>query len=193
MQVVLKNLVDPSKGGLAGEAGLKYRTLKLDNPKLQERLFCSESVRNLLLNVVGMTSKDNTLVLPEPPSPQISDIIGLKLLPAISTAQQTMANTMASSTTANANKKAKLTEHNGKPSAMPSTEKLSEKQKARLLMEQKAKLEKEREKEFRKQTRAKIAADKLVRQKDENWKPTVSAAAAKTGSGLLTFRDRHGE
>ena len=187
--------MDPSKGGLAGEAGLKYRTLKLDNPKLQERLFCSDSVRNLLLTVVGMLPQDNTLVLQGPPSPQISDIIGLKLLPAISTAQQTMANTMTTtiSSTANANKKAKLTEHNGKPSAMPSTEKLSEKQKARLLMEQKAKLEKEREKEFRKQTRAKIAADKLVRQKDENWKPTVSAAAAKTGSGLLTFRDRHGE
>lgn len=143
-----------------------------------------------------MTPNDNTLTLLEPPAATLSDVIGLKLLPSISTAQQQIAKTMESTTTTTtttiANKKAKLTEHNGKPTLAP-TEKLSEKQKARLLMEQKAQLEKQREKEFRKQTRAKIAADKLVRQKDENWKPTVSAAAAKTGSGLLTFRDRHGE
>ncbi len=192
LQVVLKNLMDPSKGGLAGDAGLKYRTLKLDNPKLQARLFCTPCIRNLLVTIVEMVPKDNILVLPEPPSPQTSDVIALKLLPAISNAQQQVAKTLASSSTTtntSANKKAKLIELN----SMPSTEKLSEKQKARLLMEHKEKLEKEREKEFRKQTRAKIAADKLVRQKDENWKPTVSAAAAKTGSGLLTFRDRHGE
>ncbi len=206
--VVLKNLVDPSKGGLAGDAGLKYRTLKLDNPKLKARLFCVESVCDLLLDdsLVGMVTNESTLVMTEAPSPAICDSIGLKVIPCVLAAQRQIANSqqhqhqhqqqqqpIQGTTT----KKARLTEHNGRPTACTNTtipkEKLSEKQKARLLMEKKARLEKEREKAFRRETKAKIAADKLVRQKDENWKPTVSAAADKTGTGLLTFRDRHGE
>jgi len=200
LSVVLKNLIDASKGGLSGEAGLKYRTLKLDNAKLQSRLFCCSAVRGLLLsNDVGMVAVDNPLVMKEAPSSSQQDTIGLKVLPAITTAQQTIASRIEKAAEAS-NKKAKLTEHNGNAttssslsSAAPGTEKLSEKQKARRLLAEKERLEKEREKAFRKETKAKIAADKLVRQKDENWKPSVSAAADKTGTGLLTFRDRHGE
>jgi len=197
--VVLKNLVDASKGGLAGDAGLKYRTLKLDNPKLSARLFCVGCVRDLLMDasLVGMIATESTLVMTKAPSPAICDAIGLKVIPCVSAAQRQIASKLEGTTTTTASKKARLTEHNGKPTITTITtsmpEKLSEKQKARLLLEKKAQLEKEREKAFRKETRAKIAADKLVREKDENWKPTVSAAADKTGTGLLTFRDRHGE
>ncbi len=180
LAVVLKNLVDASKGGLAGDAGLKYRTLKLDNPKLKARLFCVDCVKDLLLDssLVGMVATETTLVMSDAPSPSICDVVGLKVLPSVSAAQRQIATQLESPT-----KKARL----------DATEKLSEKQKARILMEEKHRLEKERERQFRKETRAKIAADKLVRQTDENWKPTVSAAADKTGTGLLSFRDRHGE
>jgi len=72
-------------------------------------------------------------------------------------------------------------------------EKLSEKQIARRELEKKKQLEKEMDKQHRLNTKAQIAADKLVRETDENWKPAVSAAADKTGTGIQTFRDRHGE
>lgn len=210
LAVVLKNLIDSSKGGVAGETGLKYRTLKLDNAKLKARLFCTSNncVSNLLQDrsLVGMTmaTTGTSLTMVDAPSPTIRDVIGLKVLPAISTAQRDIATKMekASGNGGSATKKAKLTEHNDNsqitvvvaaaPLFVPSNEKLSEKQKARILMEEKERVEKEREKAYRKATRAKIAADKLVRQTDENWKPSVSAAADKTGTGLLSFRDRHG-
>mmetsp|Transcript_3832 Transcript_3832/g.9693 ORF Transcript_3832/g.9693 Transcript_3832/m.9693 type:complete len:224 (+) Transcript_3832:213-884(+) len=73
------------------------------------------------------------------------------------------------------------------------TEKLSEKQKARRLAEQRAQDEKRAAQESRKRTAAQIKVDKMVRQQDENWQPGVSAAAAKTGTGLQTFRDKYGE
>jgi hypothetical protein len=206
LAVVLKNMIDSSKGAVSGETGLKYRTLKLDNPKLKARLFCCSNncVRDLLMDpsLVGMTMAPTgtSLTMEEAPSLTIRDVIGLKVLPAISTAQReivTRMETSPSSGNGSATKKAKLTEHNDNsivvvPVIPTTTEKLSEKQKARILMEEKERVEKEREKAYRKATRAQIAADKLVRQKDENWKPSVSAAADKTGTGLLSFRDRHG-
>jgi len=219
----MKNLIDPQKGGLSGEAGLKYRTLKMENPKLKARLFCSANdtyVKDLLTDetLVGMkvivqqaeenNNNDKIIVMEDPPSRSIQDIIGLRVLPAINTTQAKIAqklddNATAASTADNnkTNKKAKLltaTDRNNNNNAQPrppppSMEKFSEKQKARRMMEEKLRIEKEKEKLYRKQTRAKIAADKLVRETDENWKPSVSAAADKTGTGLQSFRDRHGE
>jgi len=215
--VVLKNIIDPKKGGLAvsseeedgNDEGLKYRTLKLENPKLKARLLCSSSdtyVLDLLQdpNLVGMTnssSSSSILVMAAPPSPTIRDIIGLRVLPAIHTLQATMAQqiTKAATTEGTANnhhKKAKLfatmtTTENYKQA--PTAEKLTEKQQARRLMEHKLQHEKHQEKLYRQRTQAQIKADKLVRETDENWKPAVSAAADKTGTGLQSFRDRHGE
>lgn len=206
LTVVLKNLIAPSKGAAAGDAGLKYRTLKTDNPKLRAKIFCGSShgdaVRNLLMSSsVGMIATETTLTMEDAPSPSQIDSIGLKVLPAISTAQRDIAAKLeTSSGSENCSKKAKLTEqkqnNNNKSSGIQIEypgEKLSEKQKARRAMEDKKHLEKAREKAYVQATRAKIAADKLVRQKDENWKPAVSAASAKTGTGLLSFRDRHAE
>merc|ERR1712161_60744 len=90
-------------------------------------------------------------------------------------------------------KKAKLllAEHNSvsntKGLAAPPVEKLSEKQLARRELEKKKQLEKEQDKQHRLKTKAQIAADKLVRETDENWKPAVRAAADKTGTGIQTF------
>jgi hypothetical protein len=75
----------------------------------------------------------------------------------------------------------------------PSTERLSEKQKARILLEQKEQLKKEEARRHRAKTSALIKQDKYVRQNDPNWKSGVSAAAAKSGDGIATFRDRHGD
>eukprot|EP00532_Pseudo-nitzschia_australis_P007060 CAMPEP_0168174776 /NCGR_PEP_ID=MMETSP0139_2-20121125/6717_1 /TAXON_ID=44445 /ORGANISM="Pseudo-nitzschia australis, Strain 10249 10 AB" /LENGTH=267 /DNA_ID=CAMNT_0008093015 /DNA_START=237 /DNA_END=1040 /DNA_ORIENTATION=- len=226
LTVVLKNLIDPSKGGAKGEAGLKYRTLKLDNPKLRARLFCgsdSSCVRDLLKDpsLVGMatttttitiaavgsnnsnSTSTGTLVMEEAPASSAVDIISMRVLPAIATAQSVLlaATQQQQQQQQQQHKKAKLTEHNttsNTTSTSTSTshappEKLSEKQKARLLLEEKKRLEKERDKLYRKQTRAQIKADKRVRLHDENWKPAVSAAADKSGTGLQSFRDRHGE
>lgn len=74
-----------------------------------------------------------------------------------------------------------------------STAQLSEKQKARILQQQKSDQEKMAAKESRKRTVAQIAADKHTREHDPDWKPTVSSAAAKTGTPMQTFRDKFGE
>jgi len=202
LSVVLTNLIDPTKGSSSDSAtGLKYRTLKLDNPKLGARLFCSGTVRRLLLDptLVGMVARsaannnntttnddDNLLVMEEAPSRAIADKIGLTVLPAVSTAHKAVAARATQPTTS--------TTQTATATATPVVpEKLSEKQKARRLLEEKRRREREQDKAHRRETRAKIAADKLVRKTDENWKPSVSAAADKTGTGLLTFRDRHGE
>jgi hypothetical protein len=186
LALVLKNLIDPSKGAAVSE-GLKYRTLKLDNPKLKARLFCSHRVQALLQDIVGMVQKDSTLVLEDPPQPALVDTIAMQILPSIQTAQ---AKLLDDTNNANASTNGQQQQQHCKK---PKLEALSEKQKARLLREEKLLAEKERDRLYRKQTRAQLAADKKVRLHDENWKPSVSAAADKTGTGLLTFRDRHGE
>lgn len=78
-------------------------------------------------------------------------------------------------------------------SSSTATEKLSEKQKARLLMEEKERKEKEAAKAARKKTAALIKADKYVRENDENWESKQSAACVKSGTGISTFRDKYGE
>jgi hypothetical protein len=169
-------LIDPTKGGCGEDDGssIKYRTLKLDNPKLQCRLFCFPHTQDFLISIVGFQLDSNTLTVKEVPSPGLVYFIHNQLLPALEESQTTLEETSS----------------NKKPRT---EEKLSEKQKARRLLEQKQQLDKERAKQARLLTKAQIAADKKVRQEDENWKPSVSAAADKMGTGLLTFRDRHGE
>jgi len=73
------------------------------------------------------------------------------------------------------------------------SEKLSEKQKARILREDKEKRDKEDAKKHRAKTAALIKSDKFVRENDENWTSGVSAAASKGGKVMSTFRDQFGE
>ncbi|OEU13188.1 hypothetical protein FRACYDRAFT_243099 [Fragilariopsis cylindrus CCMP1102] len=211
LTVVLKNIIDPKKGGVAGEDGLKYRTLKLDNPKLKSRLFSSNEfyVLDLLTSsdLVGMTrmtqqENSNILIMNDVPTQSIQDSIGLRILPALTTTQIKIA--LEISTTANvssSNKKTKFacTDHtslnntSSASSSMIPGEKLSLKQIARRELELKRQKEKQQDKLHRKNTKAQIAEDKKTRETDENWKPKVSAAADKSGAGIQTFRDRHGE
>lgn len=221
LSVILKNLIDPLKGGAsatsssngndddnnsnngenssaaAAAATLKYRTLKLDNPKLASRLFSTSHTQDLLLQLgfakvvvvldendsnTNNTTTTTVLQMSQAPSPATIATVRNTLLPAIAKQQSSLAETAS-------NKKAKTTYDN----EVDDFSKLSEKQKARRLLQQKQEQDKQHAKQARLLTKAQIAADKRVRQDDENWKPAVSAAADKTGTGLQTFRDRHGE
>ena len=78
-------------------------------------------------------------------------------------------------------------------SSTASLAELTEKQKARRLTEQKEAADKEAARVARQRTVQQIEADKHVRTHDANWKPSVSAAAAKSGDSMTSFRDKFGE
>lgn len=78
-------------------------------------------------------------------------------------------------------------------SSSAASSRMSEKQKARLLMDKKRQREIEEAKEARQRTSDLIKQDKFVRENDENWTSKQSAACVKSGSGINTFRDKYGE
>jgi type III secretory pathway component EscR len=75
----------------------------------------------------------------------------------------------------------------------PMVEKMTEKRKARMLLEEKQQKEKEDARKHRAKNITLIKQDSHVRKHDENWKSGVSAAMQKSGNDIVTFRDRHGE
>ena len=79
------------------------------------------------------------------------------------------------------------------PSAAPTvpTAGMSLKQKAVYMAEQKAITEKESAKRFKAEQLAKLEQDKMIREKDENWKS--AAAGVKGGKDINTFRGKYGE
>ena len=198
LKVILTNLVDPSKSG-----DIKYRTLKLENPKLQQKLFAIPYVKQeLLQDVLGFEISSTTdtneacLVMKTLPS----DTAPLRR--CLDEITSSLAALSASVGVGSGNANVDGTDHtkmveplqpsNKKPK-LPPTEQLSEKQRARRLMEQKEQQEREKAKEERKRQVELLKQDKLVRQTDPNWKPGVSAACAKSGTGISTFRDKYGE
>ena len=191
LKIVLKNLADPNKC-----SDPKYRQLKLDNEKIRTKLAVYPAVVSYLTAIgfeqttTTTTSSDSTENTATPvlkiPEHVVVDTAkmhhgftqctkSMELLSPLSSQQQPSAN----------NKRASSTNSG--------TEKLSEKQKARRLLEEKQRLEREEAKRVRKQNVAMIQQDKYVRENDENWTSKPSAACAKTGSSISTFRDRHGE
>ena len=171
--MIVKNLLDPQKSQDA-----KYRTLKLDNPKLQSKLFSIAFVRDWLVDGIGFVEEETQcLTITVEQCSNLSPTILQVLQQSLSSLGSSVSNSIV-----NNNNKKKAVE-----------EKLSEKQKARRLWEERQKLEKLREKEERKKNLAMLRQDKFVRENDANWKSGVSAACAKSGTGLQTFRDRHGE
>ncbi|CAJ1945952.1 unnamed protein product [Cylindrotheca closterium] len=173
LSLVLKNaVIDPLKS-----KDPKYRQLKLHNVKLQQRLFSIPVVMDIL-TTVGFQQQtvdgEACLVLP---LEKDASTLGQECVAELAMTQQRLAF-IAGDTS------------NAKP-VVP--EKLSEKQKARKLLEEKEKLEKTKAKENRKRNLALLKADKHTRENDPNWKPGVSAACAKSGTGISTFRDKYGE
>jgi molybdenum-dependent DNA-binding transcriptional regulator ModE len=184
LSIILKNLADPVKSQDA-----KYRTLKLDNAKLQAGLFSIPAMMELLTKLFGFANTDktapNTLTVSYE---ALNQGLCQQTLIAIGECQsQIVVNTSVGGTGTSSSSS---TSNNKR---MMATESLSEKQKARRLLEEKQQAEKVRAKEERKRNVAMLKQDKLVRETDPNWKPGVSAACAKSGTGISTFRDRHGE
>jgi hypothetical protein len=205
LSVILKNLVDPLKS-----QDVKYRTLKLENPKLHAKVFHIVYIREDLLQQVfgfvsgNVTSDDGSsclcLSLAHNNESQAESTTTALLQTCLTEMEQARAQLVAASVSAptnsttnsqawltapTTNKKARLVDQQ--------LDKLSEKQKANRMMEEKEKVEKLKAKEERKRNLALLKTDKLARETDPNWKAGVSAACAKTGSGIQTFRDRHGE
>ena len=65
------------------------------------------------------------------------------------------------------------------------------KQKALVLQEEKAIRDRENAKKAREEELAKLEQDKLVRNRDENWK--AQAAGVKGGKSIETYRGKFGE
>jgi len=186
MKLIIKNLADPVKAQDA-----KYRQLKLDNAKIQQKLVPVLSALEYL-KAIGFleASQENIQVL----RVENPDVAVMKAsLQEVTNALEMVAPS-AAVTSKPSIKKARMEVEEEKKSDDPlPVERLSEKQKARRLMEEKERKEKEIARRERAKTSAQIKQDKWVRKNDPNWKPSVNAAAAKSGSGIETFRDRHGE
>lgn len=188
MKLIIKNLADPVKAQDA-----KYRSLRLDNAKVQQKLVPVASALEYL-KAIGFCQivQDDVQVL-RVDNPDIA-VMKASLQEVTNALEMVAPNTAAKSV----KKPRRASEEEEKKSDEPAArsapvERLSEKQKARRLMEEKERKEKEIARMERKKTSAQIKQDKLVRKHDPNWKPGVSAAMAKSGSGIETFRDRHGE
>lgn len=195
LRIVVKNLADPVKS-----KDSKFRQLKLSNEKVKAKITPCPSAIDYM-KAIGFS--------------QVTDSDGEEYL-RIDAAKIIDISHMQSSLVELNNAIEMLTPKDINPSfteekkssdgsILPSkrtqsasmssstTGKLSEKQKARLLMEEKERKEKEAAKGARKKTAALIKADKYVRENDENWESKQSAACVKSGTGISTFRDKYGE
>mmetsp|Transcript_21090 Transcript_21090/g.45975 ORF Transcript_21090/g.45975 Transcript_21090/m.45975 type:complete len:252 (+) Transcript_21090:108-863(+) len=216
LRVVVKNLSDPTKSQDA-----KYRQLRLSNPKVQSKLLpCPSAVEYMkaigftevqdeddgskylriamdkevnvnhmqaslveLTNAIAMVDPDAAAARSGPPSRKSSfgaDSVGgeeKKSPEGIIIRRSDSAMSAASAGTGSASTAGRM----------------SEKQRARQLMEKKRQKEAEEAKEARKKTANLIKQDKYVRENDENWTSKQSAACVKEGSAINTFRDKFGE
>lgn len=185
LRVVVKNLADPVKAQDA-----KYRQLKLGNEKVREKILPFPCAVDYLTSIGFVeTTEDGERIL------RIEKADG----PNMTAAVQEVSNAM-DLLTPESNKKPRVAAptplSNGgtvAPKLFVPPSKLSEKQKARVLLEEKQRKEKEEAKRQRAKNVAMLKQDKFVRENDANWKSGVSAACAKTGDSISTFRDRHGE
>jgi len=166
LTVILKNL---------GKDEPKYRQLKLSNAKVQRLTSAHPAIMSYLQSLGFSTVQEDgesLLRCAQPPANLESE------LSHVSAALDRVAP-------------AAVISHSSSAASLPDMQ--SEKQKARKLKEEKEELEKEAARVARKRTVNQIKADKHVRENDPNWKPSVSAAAAKSGDSMSTFRDKFGE
>ena len=204
LKVLLNNLIDPAK-----RDNPKYRTLNLSNPKLMETLWngipylATEWFQQTLGFVLMDTEPEGApkggpqqqlLVLP--PTSTSTSSTSLLLQQSMYQTLQTNVDTALrlvdideddafASVAAMSHKKAKQQHDPQEP--------LTEKQKARRLMEQAKVREQAKAKEDRARQIALLQQDKHARIHDPNWKPGLSAACAKSGTSISTFRDKYGE
>jgi PUB domain len=189
-------LADPVKS-----QDLKYRKLKLENPKVQANILpcCPSSIDYLKAigfqetkdedtneKILRIDATDDFVILMQASLQEVSN--GLDIVNPMQTGNagyQTVSKKHRTGTTFEEKKDDVIMTASG--------DKLSEKQKARILADKVKQVEREEAKAQRRKVAQLIKQDKYVRENDENWTSAPSAACAKTGNSISTFRDRHGE
>jgi hypothetical protein len=181
LAVILKNLLksdDP-----------KFRQLRLSNAKIQ-RITAHAAVMSFLQQTAcfdHVQENGESLLRIHPISRAPSQTALESALKEVTAAQERVEFHLPR-TVSHSSSNASLS------SACDTLQPRTEKQKARKLAEEQAVSDKEAARVARKRTVSQIKADKHVRENDPNWKPSVSAAAAKSGDvSITTFRDKFGE
>jgi hypothetical protein len=195
LSIVVKNLIEKTS---PDEKNKKYRQLRLSNPKIQRLTSTHPSVMEFLTHTIGFRS---VVIANEPYLEYNPDDGTTNRLESLESWRSQILSTlervrpaMISHSSSSSSLGGGNTSSSSSSMEMMNAAQLSEKQKARRLLEQKLLQEKEAEKMARKRTVSQIAADKHVRENDPNWKPSVAAAAAKAGDNAIsTFRDKYGE
>lgn len=187
--MVLKNLADPVK---VHEP--KYRLLRLDNEKIKAKILPCPASLNFLkaIGFVETTDEEGLRIL------KLEGIVNTSLMEASLQEVSAGLKMVVPNDFPISIKKARTTygdaiKEDFLAPVITFPEKITEKQKARSLKEEKEKEEKEEAKRHRAKVAALIKTDKYVRENDENWTSGVSAAAAKGGKVMPTFRDQFGE
>jgi len=203
LRIVVKNLADPQKN-----ADPKYRQLKLSNPKVQAKIGPCPSGLDYMkaLGFAVVVEGDGEEYLRIDSSKHVSIAEMEASLAELNNAIDILVPKDEGATTTFAEEKktpegndafVSAARYSGSSSSTiastSTTGKMSEKQKARLLMEKKRQREIEEAKEARRKTSNLIKQDKYVRENDENWTSQQSAACVKGGKDINTFRGKYGE
>lgn len=202
LSIVVKNLGNPEKCN-----NPKYRQLRISNEKVQAKLLPCPSAMDYM-EAIGfrkVTEADGNEFLRIPVDQAVDCALMVASHKELCNALEIVGGERKVSRNNSKMERSSFLEEKKTPegiiipSSIHSTgktyqfEKKSEKQKARELMEKKRKKEAEDAKAVRAKNIAMLKQDKFVRENDENWKSGVSAACAKSGSGISTFRDKYGE
>lgn len=188
LKVIINNLADPQKS-----VDPKYRKLKTCNEKIATKLLPFPAAVDFLSSV-GFSRKDADFQIP-PEHTVNPDAMQTALLQVTTALAKVAApsSSSSSSTTAAAAAATNSHSHIGMDQKPLVKERLSEKQKARLLLAKKEAEEKKLERLYREKNLKALKQDEHVRRNDANWKSGVSNACDKTGSSISTFRDKYGE
>ena len=210
---MVKNLADPTKA-----QDSKYRQLRLSNEKVRQKLLPCPSALDYMkaIGFAEVSDDDGSRFLRIEMTESVNVVDMRSSLAELTNALEMVepnASLKTSSNTAppsRSGSSASLSGEKRSPegillrsdstastvsnsSSVNSTVKMTEKQRARVLMEEKRKREVEDARAARARTSALIKQDKYVRQNDDNWKSGQSAACVKSGTGISTFRDKYGE
>lgn len=195
LRIVVKNLADPLKS-----SDPKYRQLKLSNEKVRAKITpCPSAVDYMkALGFVLVIEEGGQEYLRISPSVTIASKDMEAALAELNNAIEMLVPGEASFSEEKKTPEGIIVRPLGgdissASSSLSATGRMSEKQKARLLMEKKRQIEAREAKEARQKTSNLIKQDKYVRENDENWTSKQSAACVKSGSGISTFRDKYGE
>mmetsp|Transcript_8358 Transcript_8358/g.18070 ORF Transcript_8358/g.18070 Transcript_8358/m.18070 type:complete len:230 (-) Transcript_8358:300-989(-) len=191
LRIVVKNLADPQKN-----ADPKYRQLKLSNPKVKAKMApCPSALDYMKALGFAVAIEDDG-----------EEYLRIESTKMISISEMEASLTELNNALDMLAPKDSFVEEKKTPEGIVRQQcsllstvsggtdgRMSEKQKARLLMEKKRQREIKDAKEARRKTSNLIKQDKYVRENDENWTSKQSAACVKSGSGINTFRDKYGE